>query len=91
MAVGEASAVPNAVELLADAPGRVREVVDTGDDSCQERQDCGCSSSDKRDRRALTRRLFEFVGDQQAHAETHRRLRKRNDARDRKVVAEFIE
>ena len=44
----------------------------------------------KRQRGALARRLFEFIGDQQAHAETDRGLR-RNNARHRKVVAEFIE
>ena len=91
MAVREAGALADAGQLLADAPGGVRAIVDTRDDSGHEGQNGRCSSSDKGNSRALAGRLIELLSDQKADTEADRSLRKRNNARHREVVAKFIE
>lgn len=91
MAIGEPSALANAGELLANAPGGVRTVIDVGDDSRHERKDGRCSRYDKRKRGALARRLLELVRDQQTYTKSDCSLGKRNNSRDGKVVAKLVE
>ena len=91
MTIRQTGALPYAGELLANAPGGVRTIVNIRDDSGQKGKN-GCRSrSDKCNGRALARRLIKLVSDQKPDTEADRGLRKRNNAGHWQVVAKFIE
>lgn len=91
IAVRETGALTNAGKLPANAPRRIRAIIQVGDDSRHKWQDCCRSSTDKRNRCALANRLVELAGEQQADAESHRSLRESDDARHGEIVAKFTE
>jgi putative holliday junction resolvase len=91
VAVRDACTLTDAFELPANAAGGVRAVVDVSYDPCDKWQDGRRSRSDQRDCGELAGRPIKLIGDQQTNSKTDGGLRKRNNARNRKVVAKLIE
>jgi putative Holliday junction resolvase len=84
-------AAADAFELLAHAAGRIRAIVHMGHNAGDQGKHRGGPGADQGNGGSLTRRLAEFVGQEQADAKPDRRLGEGDDSGHGKVFPKLFE